>query len=105
MADRPNAADEQAELLRQMAELRADVARLTASLGAAAQGRAESLLDQVQSRVAELGGAAEAAVKDRVAGAEEVLEQASDYARRKPLHALGLALGAGMVFGALFGRR
>ena len=101
MAGRANAADEQAEMLRQIAELRADVERLTATLGATAQGRATGLLDQLQ----DLGGAAEAAVKDRVAGAEAVLEQASDYARRKPLQALGLALGAGMVFGTLFGRR
>ena len=105
MATRPDAAAEQAEMQRQIAELRADVARLTAALGAAAEGRAESLLDHLQSRVADLGGAADAAVRDKMAGMEEVLEQASDYARRKPLQALGLALGAGMVFGTLFGRR
>ncbi len=105
MASRLSAADKNAEMLRQIAELRADVARLTAALGEAAQCQAQDMLDQMQSRVADMGGVAQAAVRDRVAGAEEALQQTSDYARRKPLHALGLALGAGMVFGVLFGRR
>lgn len=94
-----------AELARQIAELRADLAALTASLGDLAQGKAGGLPDQLQARLAELGGNVEAAMKGRMAGAEATLEHMSDYARQKPLHALAVAAGAGMVFGLLFGRR
>lgn len=94
-----------AELARQIAELRADLAALTESLGDLAQGKASGLLDQLHARMAELGGTAEAAMKDKLAGAEATLDHMSDYARQKPLHALAMAAGAGMVFGLLFGRR
>ena len=57
-----------AELARQIAELRADLAALTESLGDLAQGKASGLLDQLHARMAELGGTAEAAMKDKLAG-------------------------------------
>jgi ElaB/YqjD/DUF883 family membrane-anchored ribosome-binding protein len=93
------------ELARQIAELRADLARLTESLGDPALGRVNSLLDQLQARLAELAGVAEASLKDRMDGAEATLDGMADYARRQPLHALGLAAGAGMLLGLLMGRR
>ena len=94
-----------AELARQIAALRADLEALTTSLGDLAQGKASNLLDQLQSRMAELGGSAEAAMKVRLAGAEATFDEVTDYARRKPLHALAMAAVAGMVLGLLFGRK
>ena len=94
-----------AEIARQIAELRADLEALTTSLGDLAQGKASSLLEKLQSRVAEMGGSAEAAMKVKLAGAEATLDEVTDYVRRKPLHALAIAAVAGMVLGLLYGRK
>lgn len=99
------AGDESADLAQEIAALRADLERLTASLGDLAQGRAAGLLDALHARMQGLGGAAETLAKDKLAGAEATLDEVADYARRKPLHALAFAAGAGMVLGLLFGRR
>jgi ElaB/YqjD/DUF883 family membrane-anchored ribosome-binding protein len=96
---------DEADLARQINELRADLERLTASLGDLAQGKAAGLLDALQSRMHAISGNAEAMVKDKVAGVEAKLDGVTDYARRKPLQALAMAAGAGMLFGMLFGRR
>ena len=94
-----------AELARQIAALRADLEALATSLGDLAQGKASSLLDQLHGRVAELGGTVEASMMDKLAGAEATFDGVTDYARRKPLHALAIAAGVGMVLGLLFGRK
>ena len=94
-----------AELARQIRELRADLEKLAAALGDLSEGRAAGLLDALQSRLRDMGGNAETLVKDKLAGAEATLDEVADYARRKPLHALGIAAAAGMLFGLLFGRR
>ena len=93
------------DLARQINELRADLEKLTASLGDLAEGKVGGLLDALQSRLRDMGGNAETLVKDKLAGAEATLDEVADYARRKPLHALGIAAAAGMLFGLLFGRR
>ena len=94
-----------AELARQIAQLRADLEALTASLGDLAQGKASSLLGQLQGRVAALGGTVEAAMMDKLAGAEATFDEVTDYARRKPLHALAMAAGVGILLGLLLGRK
>lgn len=94
-----------AVLARQISELRADLERLTASLGDLAQGKAAGLLDALQSRMHELSGTAESLVKIKMSGAEAKLDDVTDYARRKPLHALAIAAGVGMLLGMFFGRR
>jgi ElaB/YqjD/DUF883 family membrane-anchored ribosome-binding protein len=94
-----------AELARQVAELRADLARLTTLLGDVAQGKAEGFLHRMQQGASDIGGDAQAALKDGVAGIEGTLNDVSDYARKNPIHALAWAAGAGMLFGLIFGRR
>lgn len=93
------------DVAEQIAELRADLEKLTATIADLAQNRAEGLVEQLQKKVAELSANAESMVKSRVAGAEATLDEFSAHVRQKPLHMLALALGAGMVFGILFGRR
>ena len=111
MAARPRSATggeqtaDAADMARQIAELRVEITRLTEGLATLSEGKASGLLDQLQARMAAIAGSAEAGVKDKIAGADATLEAVTDYARQKPLHALAVAAGAGMVFGLIFGRR
>jgi ElaB/YqjD/DUF883 family membrane-anchored ribosome-binding protein len=108
MASRPTAAAsealsaENAELARQISALRADVDRLTAALGDSATG---PLLAQIQAYLAQAKAAAETAVDGKLANAGAMVDEATAFAKAKPLQALGLAAGVGMVLGLLFGRR
>ena len=94
-----------AELQAQLESLRADVAALTAMFRAEPHSRAESLRQAAAGAFEEL----KAQGGDGLAGAEakarEAMADISDYARKNPLHSLGVAVGLGMILGLLFGRR
>jgi ElaB/YqjD/DUF883 family membrane-anchored ribosome-binding protein len=113
MAQRPTGASarpeseaaDTAQLAKDIAALRADLEQITALLTKVANARSESILEGLQHGAADLGANAEALLKEKTASVEAALDDVTDYARRKPLHAMAWAAGAGMLFGLLFGRR
>lgn len=98
--------DPQPEALEaQLAQLRADLARMAESLTALAQSQGAALAAHLGKNAESLRDAAAAPLAALQAEAEPKLEEARAYVRANPLQALGLAAGAGLIFGLLFGRR
>lgn len=105
MARKPTAEDTQetqpgpAEGLEaQVARLRADLSTLAETLAEMAQSRGSDILGTVKA-------GAEARAEDLREQAAPKLAEARAFVQDKPLTALGYALGAGVIFGLLFGRR
>ena len=93
-AESPAAADLQAHL----AALRAEVAALARLVAETAEARARDTLKGLAVAGAEpIGEAKEEVLK--------AMDKARVYANEKPLHALGMAAGAGLILGLLIGRR
>ncbi|HSN70410.1 MAG TPA: DUF883 family protein [Steroidobacteraceae bacterium] len=63
-----------------------------------ARARAEASLKQARERL-------KVAEEDAVRRSREVIDEAEDYVRHNPWHAVGMAAGAGLVLGLLLGRR
>ena len=94
-----------AGLEAQLAQLRADLARMADTVTTLAQSQGAALGDRLGAEAEKLRGTAEAQMAALQAQAEPKLEEARAYVRSNPLHALGMAAGAGLIFGLLFGRR
>ncbi|HBU15920.1 MAG: hypothetical protein A2092_06380 [Rhodobacteraceae bacterium GWE1_64_9] len=91
----PTRREDTADLLEtQVAELKADLARLAALLADRGQTEAETLRDTARAEAEKL----------RAKGAEGVA-QAEDWLRGHPGQALGIAAGLGFLLGLLLGRR
>lgn len=96
---KPDPTEDAARLEDQIATLRADLARIAETLVALGHGSrlgeaAEALRAEGSARLAEAGHSAEAALQD-----------VTDYARQKPVQALAIAGGLGLLLGLLLGRR
>jgi ElaB/YqjD/DUF883 family membrane-anchored ribosome-binding protein len=100
-----NAEEKYEELSKQVELLRADLARVTETVGELA--RAE--VDEGRERVR--GAAQEAVVRGRRMRdaarrqADEGLHEAADYVRERPFGAVAVAAALGMVFGFLTARK
>lgn len=106
-------AGSEAERLKgQIADLQADISRILKSLADLGTAQGAALAEGLKHGADTLhakGEAAAARVKAKgeaaAAQAEEGLEEARSYVRANPFTALGLAAGAGLIFGLLVGRR
>lgn len=86
------------DLAEQIAQLRADLARIAETLAALGPSRGETLAGTLFEQ-------AEALKAEGLASAREKLDEATDFARKNPAQAMIMAGGAGLVLGLLFGRR
>lgn len=75
------------DLAEQVAQLRADLARIAETLAKLGAAKTETLRD------------------DGLAAVEDRLAEVTDFARRNPGQALAMAGGFGLILGLIFGRR
>lgn len=94
-----------ARLEEQIAALRLDISRIAESLGQLGQTSGETLRASLAEQAENLRANGEARLADATQSTEQVLADVTDYARRKPISALAMAGGIGLLFGLLFGRR
>lgn len=94
-----------AQLEEQIALLRADMARIAETLAALGQTSGETLREAMAAKAASLRADGEARLAEAGHTAEATLDALTGYARRKPLHAMAMAGGLGLLIGLLFGRR
>ena len=94
-----------ARLEEQIAALRADISRIAESLGHLGQTSGETLRATLAEKAEALRANGEAHLADASHSAEVALADVTEYARRKPIHALAMAGGLGLLLGLLFGRR
>lgn len=94
-----------ARLEEQITALRADIASIVQSLGHLGQTGGETLRTTLAEKAEALRTNGEAHLADASHSAEAALADVTDYARRKPMHALAMAGGLGLLLGLLFGRR
>ena len=95
------AAADKANLETQMAELRKDLARIAETLAGIGAAGGAVLTDAVKAEAEKLRAQGAAAAH----GAEIRMDECRAYVRSNPFTALGMAAGAGLLFGMLFGRR
>lgn len=91
----------QEELAKQIEQLRSDVAEITRTLGELGKGQVTELRSRAEQRAAEMRARGRAAVEDAAASARRVEHDAEDYVREKPLQALAIAAGLGLLVGWL----
>ena len=97
MSDKTQSSDP-ADLQAHLNALRAEIAALAKQVAENAEAKARSTLKGLAVAGAEpLGEASEEVQK--------AMNSARSYAEQKPLQALGIAAGAGLVLGLLIGRR
>jgi ElaB/YqjD/DUF883 family membrane-anchored ribosome-binding protein len=96
---------ETADLAAQLDALRADVRALAETLAQMGDSTSQSLRATLEQSFADLKAKGSATVAETEAKLEGTLDDAATYARQKPLQALGIAAGLGMVLGLLLGRR
>ena len=97
MSDKTQSSDP-ADLQAHLNALRAEIAALAKQVAENAEAKARSTLKGLAVAGAEpLGEASEELQK--------AVDKAKAYAGEKPLHALGIAAGAGLILGLLIGRR
>ena len=94
-----------ARLEAQISALRADISRIAESLGHLGQTSGETLRATLTEKAEALRADGEAHLAEASHSAQAALADVTDYARRKPVHALAMAGGLGLLFGLLFGRR
>ena len=92
-------------LEEQIAELRADMARVAATLAALGQTSGATLRATLADHVDSLREEGEARLAEVSQSAEATLADLTDYARRNPTQALAMAGGLGLLLGLFFGRR
>lgn len=108
--------DKYAELSKQIDMLRADLAKITETMGDVARMEVDDARAQLNGAAAETrarvrGAASEATARGRRAArrarmeAERDVELAQDYIRERPLTAVAGAAAIGLVFGFLTSRR
>ena len=98
-------AENVANLERQFAALRADVARIAEVLAAMSETGAKTAKDAAAEAFAEFKAKGSDRLHEASTRAEDAMSGVTDFAKEKPLQALGLAAGLGMLLGLLLGRR
>lgn len=93
-----------AGLEQQIALLRADLARISETLAALGQTSGDTLRATFAEKAETLLARGEAKIDEAGHKAQATLADMSDFARRKPIEALAIAGGAGLLLGLLFGR-
>ena len=104
-ADIPESPEPAEGLETQLAQLRADLAQMAETLTALAQSQGSAMSARLGEEAHKLRDTAEAQLAALQAQAEPKLAEARAYVQTNPLQALGMAAGAGLIFGLLFGRR
>jgi len=94
-----------ARLEEQITALRADISSIVQSLGNLGQSGGETLRATLAEKAEALRADGEAHLAGASHSAQAALADVTDYARRKPVQALAMAGGLGLLFGLLFGRR
>lgn len=94
-----------AKLEEQIALLRADMARIAETLSALGQTSGDTLRETIAAKAEAFRAQGEAKLAEAGQSAEATLDSLTDYARRKPLHAMAMAGGLGLLLGLVFGRR
>ena len=98
---RSSGAASQEELAKQIEQLRADVADITRTLGELGKGQVTDLRSRAEQRAAEMRARGRAVADDVGARVRDVEHEAEDYIREKPLQALAIAAGLGLLVGWL----
>jgi ElaB/YqjD/DUF883 family membrane-anchored ribosome-binding protein len=93
------------ELSRQVETLRADLEKLTESIGDIARGEIELRRDQVRDAADEAVRRGRRMQNRARAEADRGLHEAADYVRERPLGAVMTAAAIGMVFGFLTAKK
>ena len=91
--------------LRELEEEEGSGLDRTAAVSEAIQELVQRLAARLGEEAHKLRDTAEAQLAALQAQAEPKLAEARAYVQTKPLQALGMAAGAGLIFGLLFGRR
>lgn len=105
MAQQPNKDPTTADLSRQVEELKADIARLTESLGDYGKAQGRRYATQARGKAQELQGKAGEQAHALRSQAEGQIDDVEDYVRRNPFTAMGIAAAIGLLIGLFNGRR
>ncbi|SFI11445.1 glycine zipper domain-containing protein [Albimonas pacifica] len=97
--------DKYAELSKQIDALRADLSRITETMGDVARMEVEDAKGRVNGAAREAQARGRRAARRARAEAERDIEVAQDYVRERPLTAVAGAAALGLVFGFLTARR
>jgi ElaB/YqjD/DUF883 family membrane-anchored ribosome-binding protein len=92
------------ELKAQIATLRGDIEAIARTLASMGRAREEAMVEKMKASAADLknrGSEKLSEVKDR---ADDILAEIDDHARRRPMTALALAAGFGVLVGLLLRR-
>lgn len=98
-------AEEKARLEAQIAALRADLAAMAETVKSVVASRGAAFAEMAGAEAVKLRAKGEAAMAGMSDQAGQTVEEARAYVRDNPMTAIGIAAGAGLVFGLLFGRR
>ncbi|QIE55688.1 DUF883 family protein [Pikeienuella piscinae] len=99
--DSPPLDDARAELSEQIAVLRKDLAGLAGSLKTLTASGVDAASAAAQRKARAAGDAGAQVADSALEAAARNSERVADYAREKPLHALAIAAGAGLLIGYL----
>ncbi|WP_192931089.1 DUF883 family protein [Gemmobacter serpentinus] len=99
------AAQDNARLEAEIATLREELAQLARTMGDAASSNKAAFVENIEAGAERLRARGEAAMEGLQDSAEQCMEDARLYVRDNPFTALGIAAGAGLIFGLLLGRR
>lgn len=99
--DSPPLDDARADLADQIAVLRKDLAGLAGSLKTLTASGVDAASVAAQRKARAVGDAGAHAADSALDAAARNSERVADYAREKPLHALAIAAGAGLLVGYL----
>lgn len=92
-------------MLRQIADLKADLAAISKTLAEMGAARGDAAYASVRDSASALREQGERALKDAQARAREVGHQAADTVREQPAMAVGLAVGLGFLIGWVTARK
>lgn len=98
---RSSSAATQEDLAKQIEQLRTDMAEITRTLADLTKGQVTELRSRAEQRAAELRARGRAAANDVAESARGLEHDAEDYVRQKPLQALAIAAGLGLLVGLL----
>lgn len=103
--DKTNVAELNADLSKQVAVLREDIANLTAIVGDYSKAQAGQLKSVAADKANELAKAGAHAANSAKATAEVAYSETEDAIRANPASAIGIAAGLGFLVGMLTARR
>ncbi|OWJ80755.1 MULTISPECIES: DUF883 family protein [Haematobacter] len=94
-----------AELSSQLDSLKADMVAITETLAQLGRAKGQQVADAARSEAQALRERGEQKVADMQDRAYQLSDQTSQMVRENPATALGVAAGAGFLFGLLLSRR